>query len=101
MDICKICTSQLGDELTVRLQEKGVQGILESAKKRESELTVNVGDLVHTKCRKSYVNKKAIERQILKLQQLRETGSTSSAESISLKRKLRSENEPSPFNTQI
>ena len=98
IDICRICKEPIGNTKPVKLQEKGVQGVKRASVARQDGLTVAVGDFVHKTCREQYVNKKTIDRFILQKDKLPESSGGSGG--IHLKRKLRSENETSPFHTQ-
>ena len=98
MDVCIICKKPIGNTKPVKLQEKGVQGVISAAFARQDDLIVAIGDVVHKNCREKYVHKKTIDRLIL--QKERHPDHAAGSDGISLKRKLRSENETAPFHTK-
>ena len=60
MDVCIICKKPIGNTKPVKLQEKGVQGVISAAFARQDDLIVAIGDVVHKNCREKYVHKKTI-----------------------------------------
>ena len=98
MEVCKICLSDIGHENIVKLTEKGAQSVNSSSEKRQSDIRVTAGDIVHSKCRKNHINKNYIDSYIRQKEKISQTDITSPTEG--LKRKLRSEGDASHFDTK-
>lgn len=54
---CVFCKESVTDEKPiVTLGAKGCESILRASESRQSDITVNPGDIVHIKCRREYIN---------------------------------------------
>ena len=62
MDECVFCHQSVADgQTTTTLTEKGCTGIRKASDLRNSPIAVSPGQVVHTKCRQTYVNPRVID----------------------------------------
>ena len=54
---CKICKTSVGEEITVKIGEKGAKGLNGKSQEYGDTLLVVTGDVIHVKCRADYVKR--------------------------------------------
>ena len=57
---CRICLKCIDRGETVSLTEKGANGVNNATTLRNADIHVDAGDVVHKKCRQTFINKKDI-----------------------------------------
>jgi hypothetical protein len=70
LDTCVICNQSLENgSQTVKLRVKGCDGINNASRARESDVIAEVGQRVHVKCRREFIDPKRIARDAEKIEQ--------------------------------
>ena len=67
MDSCPLYKESIDSNQSVKLHQKGADGINKAAKSRSDSIYVNAGDAVHLECRRDYTNAKALKQLKLPL----------------------------------